>query len=98
HLHAGMCAAGRTSAPARLAGDAQPERLRHLVGREGVGSELASDGEPQCVGAPARDVTLLARDPVGWAHHAARERTASAVVVAHLDRALETAARARIAP
>src|SRR5262249_42938172 len=54
------------------------------------------DREPQRVGTAARDILLVARGAVGRAHHAAFELAAGAVVVAHLDRTLETAARARI--
>ena len=95
-LHPRHVDAGRAFAPAGLAGDAELQRLRHLVGGERVGPELAGDGEAQRVGAAARDVALVAGDAIARAHHAARERAAGAVVVAHLDRALETAARAGI--
>src|SRR5205085_9854032 len=61
-----------------------------------VGPELTGAGEAERVGTPARDVALLAGDAVARAHDAARERTAGAVVVAHLDRALEAAAAAGI--
>ncbi len=95
-LHARHVDAGRAFAPAGLAGDAELQRLRHLVGGERVGAELAGDGEAQRIGAPARHVALVAGDAIGRAHHAAGELAAGAVVVAHLDRALETAAGARI--
>ena len=71
-------------------------RLRHLVRGQRIGPELAGDGEAQRIGAPARDVALVAGDAVARAHDAAGERAAGAVVVAHLDRALETAAGAGI--
>src|SRR5262249_871324 len=61
-----------------------------------IGSELAGDGEAQRVGASARNVPLIARDAIARTHHAALERAAGAVVVAHLDRTLETAAGAGI--
>ena len=95
-LHLRHVDAGRAFAPAALAGDAQLHRLQHLVGGERVGSELAGDGEPQRVGAAARHVALVAGDAEGRAHDAAGVLAAFAVVVAHLDRALETAAGARI--
>ena len=95
-LHPRHVDAGRAFAPACLAGDAELHRLRHLVGGERVGTELPGDGEPQCIGAAARDVLLVARRPVGRTHDAAGERAAGAVVVAHLDGALETAADAGI--
>ena len=95
-LHARHVDAGRTFAPAGLAGHAIFQRFRHLVRRQRVGPELPGEGEPQRVGAAARDVTLLAGDAVARAHDAAGERAAGAVVVAHLDRALESAAPARI--
>ena len=95
-LHARHVDAGRAFAPARLARDAKLERLRHLVRRERIGSKLAGDRKPQRIGAPAGHVALVARDAVARAHHAARKRAAGAVVVAHLDRALKTAAAAGI--
>src|SRR5262249_44355771 len=95
-LHARHIDAGRALAPAGLAGDAELERLLHLVGGERVGAELAGDRKPQRVGAAAGDVALIAGDAVARAHHAAGQRAAGAVVVAHLDRALETAAGAGI--
>ena len=60
------------------------------------GPSWPDDGEAQRVGAPAGDVALVAGDAVARAHDAAGERAAGAVVVAHLDRALETAAGAGI--
>ena len=95
-LHARHVDAGRAFAPAALARDAELHRLGHLVGGERVRPELPGDRKPQRIGAPARDVALLARHAIGRAHHAAVGFAAGAVVVAHLDRALETAARARI--
>src|SRR6266849_3948964 len=95
-LHARHVDAGRAFAPAGLAGDAERKRLRHRVGGERIGSELAGDGEAQRIGAPARDVALVAGDAVARAHDAAVQRPAGAVVVAHLDRALEAAAGAGI--
>ena len=60
------------------------------------GPELAGDRQPQRIGAAARDVLLVAGGAIGRAHHAAFELAAGAVVVAHLDRALEAAAGAGI--
>ena len=48
------------------------------------------------IGAAARDVALVAGDAIARAHDAAADLAAGAVVVAHLDRALETAAGAGI--
>ena len=95
-LHARHVDAGGAFAPAGLAGDAELERLRHLVRGQRVGAELARDREAQRIGAAAGDVALVAGDAVARAHDAAGERAAGAVVVAHLDRALETAAGAGI--
>src|SRR6266508_2798644 len=89
-LHARHVDAGRAFAPARLAGDAELQGLRHVIRGQRVRSELTGDGEAQRVGAPARDVALVAGDAIARAHHTARQRAARAVVVAHLDRALET--------
>src|SRR5215467_8599643 len=61
-----------------------------------ISSKVTSDGEAQRVGAPTRDVALVAGDAVARAHDAARKRAAGAVVVAHLDRTLETMAGAGI--
>ncbi len=79
-----------------LQDDAQLQRLGHLVRGQRIGAKLAGDGEAQRIGAAARDVALVAGDAIARAHHAAGQRAAGAVVVAHLDRALETAAAARI--
>src|SRR5262249_49316427 len=95
-LHARHGDAGWAFAPASLAGDAKLHGVRHLVRGQRVGPKLTGDGEAQRVGAPAREVALIAGDAIAWAHDAARGRTTSAVVVAHLDRALETAAGAGI--
>ena len=95
-LHTRDVDAGRAFAPARLAGNAKLQGLRHLIGSERVRPELTCDGKPQGVGAPARDVALVAGDAIAGAHDAAGKRAARAVVVAHLDRALETAAGAGI--
>ncbi len=93
-LHARHVDAGRAFAAAGLARDAELQRLGHLVRGERVRPELSCNRKPQRVGAPARDVALLARDAIGRAHHAALDLAAGAVVVAHLDRALESAAGA----
>ena len=95
-LHLGHVDAGRAFVAAGLAGDAEFQRLHHLVGRQRIGSELAGNRQPQRVGAAARDVLLVAGGAIGRAHHAALELAAGAVVVAHLDRALEAAAGAGI--
>src|SRR5262249_35364812 len=95
-LHARHVDAGRALAPAGFAGDAEPQCLRHLRRGQRVGAELAGDGETQRIGAAAGDVALVARDAVARAHHAAGERAAGAIVVAHLDRALESAPGAGI--
>src|SRR6185312_12483208 len=68
----------------------------HRVGGERVRAELPGDGEAERVGATARDVALLVRYPIARAHDAAGERATGAVVVAHLDRALETASGAAV--
>src|SRR5262245_56231035 len=93
-LHARHVDAGRALAAAGLARDAELQRLGHLLGGERVRSELPGDRKSQRVGAPARDVALLARDAIRGAHHATVDLAAGAVVVAHLDRALKTAAGA----
>ena len=63
-LHARHVDAGRAFAPAGLAGDAEFQRLRHLVGGERIRPELAGDGKPQRVGAAAGDVALVAGDAI----------------------------------
>src|SRR5258705_11951755 len=88
-LHAGHVDAGRAFGAAALARDAELHRLGHLVGGERIRPELAGDRKPQRVGAPARHIALLARDAIRGTHHAALRLAAGAVVVAHLDRALE---------
>ncbi len=91
-LHPRHVDAGRTFAPARLAGDAEFERLGHVVGGQRIRPKLAGDGKPQRIGAAARHVALVKGDAVTRAHDAACKCAAGAVVVAHLDRALEAAA------
>ena len=95
-LHLGHVDTGRAFMAAGLAGDAELHRLHHRVGGQRVRSKLPRDREPQRIGAAARDVLLVAGHAIGRAHHAALELAAGAVVVAHLDRALETAAGSRI--
>src|SRR5262249_43997227 len=95
-LHARHVDARRAFAPASLAGAAELHGPRHLVRGQRIGSELAGDGEAQRVGAPAREVALVAGDAIARAHDAAGGRATGAVVVAHLDRALETATGAGI--
>ena len=95
-LHLGHVDAGRAFMAAGLAGDAEFQRLHHLVGGQRVRPELAGDRQPQRVGAAARDILLVAGRAIGRAHHAALELPAGAVVVAHLDRALKAAAGAGI--
>src|SRR5262249_40681838 len=95
-LHARHVHAGRAFAPARLAGDAELHGLRHLVRSRRLGAKLSRNGKAQRIGTATRDVALVAGDAVARAHHAAGERAAGAVVVAHLDGALEAAALARI--
>ena len=95
-LHPRHVDAGRALPPTALARHAELERLGHLVRRERVGAKLSGDREPQRVGAPARDILLVAGDAIARAHHAAGNLPAGAVVVAHLDRALEAAGGARI--
>src|SRR5262245_22060556 len=63
-LHARHVDTGLAFAPAGLARDAKLEGLGHLVGHEGVWTQLTGDGKPQRIGTPARDVALLARDPI----------------------------------
>src|SRR4029077_6913874 len=87
---------GRAFAVAALARHAELQRFRHLLGGERIRPKLPGDRKPQRIGAAARDVALLARDAIARAHHAAGRGAAGAVVVAHLDRALETAALAGI--
>src|SRR6185312_7528845 len=93
-LHARHVDAGRAFAAAGLARDAERHRLRHLIRCERAGTELACDRKAQRIGAAARDVALVAGDAIGRAHHAAGGFAAGAVVVAHLDGALEPAAGA----
>src|SRR5262249_53963277 len=90
-LHARHVDAGRAFAPTSLAGDAKLHGLGHLVRAQRVASELAGDGEAQRIGAPARDVALVAGHAIARAHDAAGERATGAVVVAPLDRALKPA-------
>ncbi len=90
-LHLGHVDARWAFALAPFAGDAEVEGLLHLLRGEGAGAELAGDRKPQRIGAPAREVLLVERRPVGRAHDPARKPAAGAVVVAHLDGAAEPA-------
>src|SRR5581483_7445694 len=87
---------GRAFAAARLAGDAELQRVRNLVGGERVRPELIADRQPQRIGAAAGHVLLVTGGAIGWAHDAAGKLAAGAVVVAHLDGALESVADAGI--
>src|SRR3569833_546852 len=89
HVHA-----GRAFAAAGLARDAQRHRRGHLAGGARVWPALPRDGKPERIGAASRDVALVARHAVARAHDAAVEFAAGAVVVAHFDGALDTAAGA----
>ena len=91
-LHLGHVDAGRAFVAAGLAGHAEFQRIHHLVGGQRVRSELARYRQPQCVGAAPRHILFVAGGAIGRTHHAALELPAGAVVVAHLDRALKTAA------
>ena len=94
-LHLRHVDAGRTFVAAGLARHAKLERIGHRVRAQRIRPELAGDRETQRVGAAAGDILLVARGAIGRAHHAALELATGAVVVAHLDRTLETAAGAR---
>jgi hypothetical protein len=93
-LHARHVDAGRAFAPARLARDAELQRLGDIVAEQTIGPELAGEREAQRVGAAAREVLFVARDAVGRAHRAGVELPAGAVVVAHLDGTEQAALRA----
>ncbi len=64
---------------------------RMLVGDERLGPELARQCQPQCVGAAARQMLLVAGRAIGRAHDAGVAGAAGAVVVAHLGRRGEAA-------
>ena len=83
-LHARHVYPGRALAAARLARDAQLQRLVHRVGGQGAWPELARDCQAQRVGAAAHQVALVACHPVGGAHDAIADLAAGAIVVAHL--------------
>ena len=57
----------------------------HGVTRKILAGELSGEHESQRVGAPARRMLLVARDPIAGAHDAGVELAAVTVVVAHLD-------------
>ena len=95
-LHLRHVDAGRTFAPAGLAGDAQLQRLRNVARGQRVLVELAGEGEPKRIGSATNKMLLVARRPIARTHRAGVELTAMAVVVAHLDGAHEAAERPRI--
>src|SRR6185312_10116032 len=92
-LHARHVDAGRAVTLAALATHAQIHRLRDLLGGHRHTAELARQGEPQGVGAAARQVDLVARDAEARAHRAGVELPAMAVVVAHFGGPHEAAGR-----
>ncbi len=96
-LHPRHVDAGRAVALAALAADAQGERLLHRVARQRLGRvdalELARERQAQRVRPAAGQVLLVAGDAKARAHRAGVELAAVAVVVAHLDRLGEAAAR-----
>jgi hypothetical protein len=85
-LHAGHVDAGRAVALAALAATRTGRGFAHRFAGQAVRAELAADGQPQRVGAAARQVLFVARDAVARAHGAGVELAAVAVVVAHLHR------------
>ena len=82
-LHAGHVDSRRALLAARLTPHAQRERVVHVGGREGVGSELSRERQPKCVGPSPGGVALVARGTEGGAHDARVGLTAGPVVVAH---------------
>jgi hypothetical protein len=59
-----------------------------------VGAELAGEGQAKQIGAAAGDMFFVAGDAEAGAHHPGIEAAASAIIVAHLDRAEHPALRA----
>ena len=96
-LHLGHVHAGWALPPARLAGHAQGQRLRHVVPGHRVRAQLARQRQAQRVGPAAGQVLLVPRHAVARAHVAGVELAAGAVVVAHLDRGQHPALRAGVA-
>ena len=62
------------------------EGLLHVRRCEGIGPELAGDGEPQRIGAAAGDVLFLPRRPVGRTHGAG-ESLAAGPLLLHISTA-----------
>ena len=85
-LHPRHVHARRTLALAALATDAQIHGVAYTASLVNASAPSCPDSaKPQRVGAPARDVLLVARDPIARTHRAGVELAALAVVVAHLD-------------
>ncbi len=76
---------------AGLAADAELHGLGHLIRGQCVRAKLTGQGKAERVGSSAGQVALVTGRPVGRAHRTARELPASAVVVAHLDCAMQLA-------
>ncbi len=90
-LHPRHVDARRAFSLAGLATDAEIHGLLHVSRCEGLGSELARDGEAQRVRPAAGRMRLVLRCAVGRAHRAAGKLPAGAVVVAHLHGGAEAA-------
>ena len=95
-FHARHVDAGRAFAATGFAGHTQLHRCGHRVRRECVRAELAGECQSKSIGAAARDMLLVTGDAIAGAHGAAIAFAAGAVVVAHLDGALEPAGSARV--
>ena len=93
-LHPRHVDADRAFPLAGLAGDTQLHGLGHRIACHGVGAKLARHRKAQRIRPSAHRVALVAGGPVGRAHHPAGQLAAGAVVVAHLDSALEPASGA----
>ena len=91
-FHSGHIDAGWTFAFATFAGHAELHGFSHLIAGQRIRSQLARNGQPQTVGSTTGEVSLFSGHAEGGAHHPAFEFSASAVVVAHLDRALQSRA------
>ena len=80
---------------AGFAGDTKLHSLGHLITCHGAGAKLARHRKAQRIRPSAHRVALVAGGPVGRAHHPNSQLAAGAVVVTHLDSALEPASGAR---
>ena len=95
HLHARHVHANGAFPLAGFTGHAQLHRVLHCLTCQRIWSKLTRHGKAQRIGTSPHSITFIAGGTVGRAHHPAGKLAACAVIVTHLNRALETTASTR---